>query len=96
MPYFNIVAQTNENTVVTEYEPSKARSESYQSEAALEAEFIKLLSGENGQGGLGYEYLKIHQESDLIANLRKRLEIHRSSDRLLQRPAEFYSFYQEL
>lgn len=75
MPYFNIVAQTNENTVVTEYEPSKARSESYQSEAALEAEFIKLLSGENGQGGLGYEYLKIHQESDLIANLRKRLEI---------------------
>ena len=75
MPYFNIVAQTNENTVVTEYEPSKARSESYQSEAALEAEFIKLLSGENGQGGLGYEYLKIHQESDLIANLRKRLEM---------------------
>ena len=75
MPYFNIVAQTNENTVVTEYEPSKSRSESYQSEAALEAEFIKLLSGENGQGGLVYEYLKIHQESDLIANLRKRLEI---------------------
>ena len=46
MPYFNIVAQTNENTVVTEYEPSKSRSESYQTEAALEAEFIKLLSGE--------------------------------------------------
>ena len=33
MPYFNIVAQTTENTVVTEYEPVKARSDSYQSEA---------------------------------------------------------------
>ena len=33
MPYFNIVAQTSENTVVTEYEPVKARTDSYQSEA---------------------------------------------------------------
>lgn len=47
MPYFNIVAQTSENTVVTEYEPVKARSDSYQSEAALEAAFIKML-GEQG------------------------------------------------
>jgi hypothetical protein len=36
MPYFNIVAQTSENTVVTEYEPAKARSECYQSKAELE------------------------------------------------------------
>ena len=36
MPYFNIVAETSENTVVTEYEPVKKRSDSYQSEAALE------------------------------------------------------------
>ena len=68
MPYFNIVAQTTENTVVTEYEPVKTRSESYQSEAALEAEFIRMLCEQ------GYEYLKIHTESDLIANLRKQLE----------------------
>ena len=34
MPYFNIVAETSENTVVTEYEPVKKRSDSYQSEAA--------------------------------------------------------------
>ncbi len=34
MPYFNIVAQTSENTVVTEYEPVRARSDNYQSEAA--------------------------------------------------------------
>ena len=43
MPFFNIVAATNENTVVTEYEPVKSRSDSYQSEAELEKEFIRLL-----------------------------------------------------
>lgn len=68
MAYFNIVAQTSENTVVTEYEPVKARSDSYQSEAALEKEFIRLLCEQ------GYEYLQIHSEKDLITNLRYRLE----------------------
>ena len=68
MPYFNIVAATNENTVVTEYEPVKARSDSYQSEAELEKEFIRLLCEQ------GYEYLPIHTEEDLIANLRVKLE----------------------
>lgn len=68
MPYFNIVAETSENTVVTEYEPVKKRSDSYQSEAELEQEFIRLLCEQ------GYEYLPIHTEKDLIANLRKRLE----------------------
>ena len=43
MPYFNIVAETSENTVVTEYEPVKKRSDSYQSEAELEQGFIRLL-----------------------------------------------------
>ena len=50
MPYFNIVAETSENTVVTEYEPVKKRSDSYQSEAELEQEFIRLLCEQ------GYEY----------------------------------------
>ena len=68
MSYFNIVAATNENTVVTEYEPVKARSDSYQSEAELEKEFIRLLCEQ------GYEYLPIHTEEDLIQNLRARLE----------------------
>ncbi|MCD8077314.1 MAG: type I restriction endonuclease subunit R, partial [Lachnospiraceae bacterium] len=68
MPYFNIVAATSENTVVTEYEPVTARSDSYQSEAALEREFIRLL------GEQGYTYLPIHTEADLIANLREQLE----------------------
>lgn len=68
MSYFNIVAATNENTVVTEYEPAAARSDSYQSEAELEKEFIQLLCEQ------GYTYLPIHSEEDLTANLRKELE----------------------
>lgn len=68
MSYFNIVAATSENTVVTEYKSEKARSDSYQSEDALENEFIRLLCEQ------GYDYLQIHTEGDLIANLRKKLE----------------------
>ena len=68
MPYFNIVAETNENTVVTEYEPVTARPDTYQSEAELEKEFINLLCQQ------GYEYLPIHSELELIKNLRVRLE----------------------
>lgn len=68
MSYFNIVAQTNENTVVTEYESVTKRSDAYQSEAELEREFIRLLTEQ------GYEYLHIHTEAELIANLRKKLE----------------------
>ncbi|WNV56496.1 type I restriction endonuclease subunit R [Oscillospiraceae bacterium NTUH-002-81] len=68
MSYFNIVAETSENTVVTEYEPMKKHSDSYQSEAELEQEFIRLLCEQ------GYEYLPIHTENDLIANLRRMLE----------------------
>ena len=68
MSYFNIVAQSSESTVVTEYKPQSKRSDGYQSEAALEQEFIRLLCE------LGYERLTIHKEADLIANLRTQLE----------------------
>lgn len=68
VPYFNIVAETNENTVVTEYEPVKNRSTGYQSEADLEEEFINLLTQQ------GYERLTICREEDLIQNLRCQLE----------------------
>ena len=68
MSYFNIVAQSSESTVVTEYKPQTKRSEAYQSEADLEKEFIRLLCE------LGYERLTIHKEADLIANLRTQLE----------------------
>lgn len=68
MSYFNIIAQSSESTVVTEYKPQSKRSEAYQSEADLEKEFIRLLCE------LGYEHLTIHKEADLIANLRTQLE----------------------
>ena len=68
MTFFNIVAQTTDNTVVTEYEPVKARSDSYQSEADLEREFIRMLTEQ------GYAYLPIHTEAELISNLRAQLE----------------------
>ena len=44
MSYFNIIAETSENTVITEYKPMGARADAYQSEAALEVEFIRLLT----------------------------------------------------
>ena len=68
MPYFNIVAETNENTVVTEYTPLPRRADSYQSEAELEAEFIRMLCEQ------GYTRLNIHTEAELIANLRAELQ----------------------
>ena len=67
MPSFNIVAETSENTVVTEYEPAKKRSDTYQSEATLEREFIRLLSDQ------GYTYLPIHTEQEVVRNLRTQL-----------------------
>ena len=48
MSYFNIVAQTEENTVVTEYKPEARRSESYQSEAELEKEFYTVSGNDAG------------------------------------------------
>ena len=68
MTQFNIIAESQEYTVVSEYDHVATPAESYQSEADLEKEFIRLL------GEQGYEYLPIHTEADLIRNLRSQLE----------------------
>ena len=68
MSRYNLIASTTESTVVTEYTPEIRTSDSYQSEAALEAAFIKLLTEQ------GYEYVTIHKEADMIGNLRRQLE----------------------
>lgn len=65
---YNIIAESAEYTVVSEYEHAVSTSEAYQSEAELEKEFIRLL------GEQGYEYLPIHTEADLVSNLRTSLE----------------------
>jgi len=70
MSFYNIVASTDEATVVAEYTAEyRVRSEKYQSEAELEREFIRQLTSQ------GYEYLEIHNEKALIENLRKQLEV---------------------
>lgn len=69
MNKYNVVMEMENATVVTEYEPVKRKSDSYQSEQALENEFIRLLTEQ------GYDYLEIHDSESLIKNLRTQLEI---------------------
>lgn len=68
MAQYNIIAESQEYTVVAEYDHVATPAETYQSEADLEKEFIRLLQEQ------GYEYLPIHTETDLISNLRTQLE----------------------
>lgn len=65
---YGIVASTNESTVVAEYIPSGKRATDYQSEAALEQDFIRQLSTQ------GYQYIDAKDEAALVANLRQQLE----------------------
>lgn len=64
---FNMISQSEESTVVCEYVPVGKRSESYQSEAQLEEEFINILKE------MGYEYLNIKDSDSLVSNLRLKL-----------------------
>ncbi len=68
MAQYNIIAESQEYTVVSEYDHVATPAENYQSEADLEKEFIRLLQEQ------GYDYLPIHKEADLISNLRAQLE----------------------
>lgn len=69
MSKYNVVMEMSNSTVVTEYKPLKKKSDSYQSESALEKEFIRMLEEQ------GYDYLQIHDSNSLKDNLRKELEI---------------------
>lgn len=68
MSEYNIITADNESTVVAEYTPLPRRDDAYQSEAALEQEFIQQLQTQ------GYEYLNITTEADLMVNLRRQVE----------------------
>ena len=69
MNQFNIVSENAESTVVAEFIPSPSkRPTAYQTEAELEQDFIKQLQLQK------YEFISIHTEEELIANLRKQLE----------------------
>ena len=65
---YNMLISTLESTVVTEYVKEDVPVYTYQSEADLERKFIKNLQNQ------GYEYLNIHNEEELILNLKDKLE----------------------
>ena len=64
----NIISESDNSTVLTEYKPLARKETSYQSEAELEKNFIKILQEQS------YEYLNINNEKDLIKNLKEKLE----------------------
>lgn len=63
------IAVSDESTVVAAYVPDPASAQGYQSEAALEEEFIAQLQAQ------AYERLAITSSADLEANLRRQLEL---------------------
>lgn len=66
---YDIVSQNTQSTVVSHYEkPYVVCETSYQSEQDLERDLIERLQRQ------GYEYLPIHQEAELVANLRRQIE----------------------
>ena len=66
---YDIVSQNTQSTVVSHYEkPGVVCETSYQSEQDLERDLIDRLQRQ------GYEYLPIHQETELVANLRRQME----------------------
>ena len=66
--YYNLIASTEESTVLAQYvREERVPYGAYQSEAALERAFIRLLKE------VGYAYLPIRDEAELIANLRTQL-----------------------
>ena len=65
---YDPIVVSAESTVVAEYVSETADEAAYQSEAALEREFIGVLRAQ------AYEYLPLTSEAELIANLRRQLE----------------------
>ena len=68
MKQYNLISENEESTVIAQYESQVVHESEYQSEAELEKAFIRQLEDQK------YERLHIHNEKDLIANLRKQIE----------------------
>ena len=69
MDDYKIIVEQEHSTVAAHYEVASKPDGGYQSEARLEAEFIKQLQGQ------GYEYVKVKDEDGLLKNLRRQLEL---------------------
>ncbi|ADN69054.1 type I restriction endonuclease subunit R [Mycoplasmopsis fermentans] len=63
-----LIMQNSDSTVLAEYISTKEKFSEYESEAQLEASFVKQLLQQ------GYEKINIRDENDLILNLRKQIE----------------------
>lgn len=81
------IIQDERSTLVAQYTPSKHTNSGYQSEAALEAEFIAILELQ------GYEYVPIKSEEALIENLKKQLE---ALNNITFSPSEWQRFFKEV
>ncbi len=64
---YEIIAESNESTVVAEYHSNNDKKSAYESEKELERAFIALLEKQ------GYEFKKIHNEKELKDNLKEQL-----------------------
>ena len=69
MDDYKIIVEQEHTTVMAHYEVAAKPDGGYQSEAKLEAEFIKQLQSQ------GYEYIKVKDEEGLLTNLRRQLEL---------------------
>ena len=65
---YNIIAENEDYTIVSDYLATYRKSDKYQTEAQLEKELINTLTEQ------GYDYLPIHKEKDLVDNLRVQLQ----------------------
>ncbi len=65
---YKIIVEQEHTTVAAHFEVKAKPEGGYQSEARLEAEFIRQLQEQ------GYEYAKVKDEAGLLANLRRQLE----------------------
>lgn len=69
MDDYKIIVEQDNSTVMAHYDVTQKPPEGYQSEARLEADFIKQLAGQ------GYEYARqVKNEASLLQNLRRQLE----------------------
>ncbi len=84
--HFEPISVSDASTVVAEFVPEPSRESGYQSEATLEASFIKLLQSQ------AYEYLPISSAAALEKNLRTQLE---ALNKLEFTDAEWQRFFTE-
>ncbi len=68
MEDYKIIVEQEHSTVMAHYEVAEKPDGGYQSEAKLEADFIRQLQSQ------GYEYVQVKDEAGLLKNLRRQME----------------------